>query len=335
MGVTIGDVARLAGVGRGTVSRVLNDRPNVDPATRARVVAAIEALDYVPSPTARRLSLGRTQTVAVVVPYLATPSVVERLRGIESTLVAAGFDMIVFNIETVERRDTVLRELPRRERVDGLIVVSIRPRPDEVRRIAAAGLPTVLLDAEHRGLPRIVVDDIAGGGLAARHVIDLGHRRIAFLGDPPRLPLGFSSSRLRLRGVRNEVALAGLELPPERVATGEHGRRVAAELTGDLLRTAKPPTAVICASDTQALGALEAAASLGFEVPGELSIMGYDDIELAEYVGLSTVHQPLRETGVRAAERLLAIIGGSREGPRREAMTVEVVARRTTAPPGS
>ncbi len=135
LGVTIGDVARRAGVGRGTVSRVLNERANVDPATRARVLAAIQDLDYVPSPTARRLSLGRTQTVAVILPFLTRPSTVERLRGIEFALGSANYDMIVFNIETVERRDVVFRDLPRSERVDGLIIVSLSPHLHEVERI--------------------------------------------------------------------------------------------------------------------------------------------------------------------------------------------------------
>ena len=123
MGVTISDVARLAGVGRGTVSRVLNDRANVDPRTRARVLEAIAALDFVPSPTARRLSIRRTQTIAVILPFLTSPSAVERLRGVEDALVLGSYDMIVFNVETVERRAAVFRDLPRRERVDGLIII--------------------------------------------------------------------------------------------------------------------------------------------------------------------------------------------------------------------
>ncbi len=202
MGVTIADVARLAGVGRGTVSRVLNDRANVDPQTRARVMAAIQELDFVPSHTARRLSLGRTQTVAVILPFLTRPSAVERLRGIEFALVQAGYDLIVFNVETVQRRDSVFQDLPRAERVDGLIIVSLSPHEIELERIRRSGLPTVLVDAHHRSLPRVVADDVGGGRIATEHLIALGHRRIGFIGDIPRVPLAFTSSRLRLAGVR-------------------------------------------------------------------------------------------------------------------------------------
>lgn len=341
---TIADVARRAGVGRGTVSRVINDRPNVDPATRERVRAAIAALDYVPSPTARRLSLGRTQTIGVVVPYMTTPSVVERLRGIDAALVVAGYDMIVFNIETVERRDVVLRDVPRRERVDGLLIVSVRPNPAELARIAAAGLPVVLIDCEQAGVPSVVVDDVAGGRLATEHLIGLGHRRIAFLGDPPRLPLGFVASQRRLEGTIEALKAAGIALPPSRVASGEHGRDSAAALTRRLMAEAEPPTAIVCASDTQAVGAIEALRAAGRHVPGDVSIVGYDDVELAGYLDLTTIRQPLAETGRRAVERLLAAIdrspaarsaeaAGPATGDESEILPVMLVVRGSTGPP--
>lgn len=335
MGVTIADVARLAGVGRGTVSRVLNERANVDPATRARVLAAIKELDFVPSPTARRLSLRRTQTVAVILPFLTRPSAVERLRGIEFALVQAGYDLIVFNVETVERRDAVFRDLPRPERVDGLIIVSLSPHESELERIQRSGLPTVLVDAHHRALPRVVADDVLGGRMATNHLISLGHRRIGFIGDIPRTPLAFISSRLRLMGVRRALAVAELPLPARLVAIGDHSRRRAAELARRMLTHGHPPTAIVCASDTQAAGVLEAAAALGLAVPGDLSVTGYDDLELADHLGLTTIRQPLFESGVRAVQRLLVGLDGAPMPPAREVQDLALVVRRTTAPPGA
>jgi len=332
VGVTIGDVARLAGVGRGTVSRVLNERANVDPATRARVLAAIEDLDYVPSPTARRLSLGRTQTVAVILPFLTRPSTVERLRGIEFALASATYDLIVFNVETVERRDVVFRDLPRSERVDGLIVVSLSPHMDEVERIKRSGLPTVLVDAHHRGFPRVVADDVRGGRLATDHLIGLGHRRIGFIGDIPRVPLAFISSRLRLAGFRRAMRDAGLEAPAGLIAVGAHSRHRASELAQRMLTRDRPPTAIVCASDTQAAGVLEAAAALGCSVPGDVSITGYDDLELADHLHLTTVRQPLFESGVRAVQRLLIGIDDRPMTPLREVQEIRLVVRRSTAP---
>ncbi len=334
MGVTIGDVARLAGVGRGTVSRVLNDRANVDPATRERVLAAIRELDFVPSRTARRLSLRRTQTVAVIIPYLARPSAVERFRGIEEALSDVSYDPIVFNIETAERREAVFRDLPRPERIDGLIIVSLSPHESELARIERAGLPTVLVDAHHRALPRVVGNDVLGGRLAAQHVIRLGHRRIAFVGDHNRTEMAFTSSRLRLTGVRSALKAAGLKLPQALVGTGEHSRRRASELATRMLTSPGSPTAIVCASDTQAAGVLEAAAALGLRVPQDLSVTGYDDLELADHLGLTTIHQPLFESGVRAVERLLRLLDGVATEPLREVQDLSLVRRRSTAPPG-
>lgn len=333
MAVTISDVARLAGVGRGTVSRVLNDRANVDPATRARVLAAIKSLDFVPSQTARSLSLGRTRTVAVILPFLTRPSAVERLRGIELTLASAGYDLIVYNVETVERRDAVFHDLPRPERVDGLIIVSLSPHVTELERLERSGLPTILVDAHHRALPRVVADDVLGGRLAAQHMIGLGHRRIAFIGDIPRTPLAFTSSRLRLTGVRRAVATAGLRLPASLVAIGDHSRRRAAELATRMLTSSLPPTGIVCASDTQAAGVLEAAGHLGLTVPGDLSVTGYDDLDLADHLGLTTIHQPLFESGVRAVQRLLRMLDGGPPEPAREVQEIRLVVRRSTAPP--
>lgn len=330
MPVTIVDVARRAAVGRGTVSRVLNDRPNVDPATRARVHAVIAELGFTPSTVARRLSLGRSQTIGVVVPFLTRPSVVERLRGIESALADASLDMIVFNVETVARRDAVLQELTRRERIDGLVLLSLAPREDELARMRKAGLPIVLIDAHNRYLPRVVVDDDGGGFMAARHLLELGHTRIGFVGDAPQPDFGFSSSRLRLRGAERALRSAGLAIPEEHVALGEHSRSRARELAVDLLRSERRPSALIAASDTQALGILEAATELGLRVPEDVAVIGYDDIEAADHLGLSTIRQPLVETGRRAVARLLELIGGAPRSTLREVLPAALVIRRTT-----
>jgi DNA-binding LacI/PurR family transcriptional regulator len=329
---TIRDVARRAGVGRGTVSRVLNDSSRVDPATRRRVLAAISELDFTPSLLGRRFSLGRTLTVGVVVYFLTRPAVVERLRGIEFALASTPYDLTVFNVETVDRRDAVMRDLFRSGRIDGVIVVSFSPRDQDVLRIRQSAVPTVLIDAYHRGLPRIVVDDVAGGKLAVQHLLDLGHRRIAFLGDMPRGPFGFSSSRLRHQGVRKRLRDAGLSLPEAYVRVGEHSRPLAREFAGELLSLPVPPTAIVCASDTQALGALAAARELGRRVPEDVSIVGYDDIEIAGLLGLTTVRQPLFESGVRGSQWLLELMDGTRPSDLREGLDLELVIRTSTGP---
>jgi DNA-binding LacI/PurR family transcriptional regulator len=332
MPATIGDVARLAGVGRGTVSRVLNDRPNVDPATRERVQRAIAELDFVPSLTARRLSLGRTNTIMVVGPFLTRPSAVERLSGIQAALSATSLDAVSTSVETTERRVAVIRDASRPERADGLILIHIAPSTIELERILAAGIPCVLVDAHHRRLPRVVVDDVDGGQLAARHLLDLGHKRIGFIGEVPLAEFGFSSTRLRLRGVVRVLRSAGIAIPDEHVIRGEHNREGARLSALALLAGERPPTAIIAASDTEAMGVLEAARIRGLRVPEDLSVIGYDDIDVADFIGLTTIRQPLFRTGTRAVERLLGIIAGDDPRPLREVLPVELVVRSTTGP---
>lgn len=335
MAATIRDVARLAGVSRGTVSRVINNQPRVDPETRVRVLQAIADLDFSPSTLARRLSMGKTLSVAVVVPFITRASVVERLRGIEGALSTTDYDLVVFNVETSQRHDSVLRDLTRGERVDGMILVGIRPDEATVSAIDRSGLPTVLIDAHHPRFSRVITNDIEGGRTAVRHLLELGHRRIAFLGDTPPIAWNYPASRLRFRGVRMALRAAGMELPAAYIVMSDPGRSRARELTRDLLRTSTPPTAIICASDLQAIGAHEAARDLGIDVPERLSIVGYDDLDIAGFLGLTTIRQPLFESGVEGVRLLLDQIASGARRPVREVLEVDLVARSTTAPPPS
>lgn len=330
---TIRDVARLAAVSRGTVSRVLNDSPRVDPGTRQRVLDAIAELDYVPSAIARGLSTGRTGAIGVIVPFLTRPSVVERLRGVGAALAHTPYDLVVFNIETPERRETVVRLLARRDRVDGLIILSLSPHPGELAQIDRTGIPTILVDGHHRSFSRVVVDDVAGGRLAASHLLELGHRRIGFLGDDPLTRFKFSPSRLRRIGVAGALRSAGLELRPEYVRTGGFPRETARRAGAELLALTPPPTAIVCGSDVEALGVLEAARLASIPVPGRLSVIGYDDIEIAGDLGLTTIRQPLFESGRRGVALLLAAMSGAEGRPVREQLPVELVVRATTGPP--
>lgn len=335
MGSTIRDVARAAGVGLGTVSRVLNGSPMVSPATRRRVLEVIAELQYTPSEIARSFSSGRTLTVATIAPFFTRPSVVERLRGIEVTLAASGYNLVVFNVETVARRDACLRDVPRRDRADGVIIISLAPHPQEADALRASGVPVVLVDAMGGALPHILIDDVAGGALAARHLIELGHRRIAFVGDPLEDPLtfNFTSSRHRFEGFKQALCAAGIAARPDYLRHGVHGRYEARVLGRELLQLPEPPSAIFAASDTQAMGVLEAARDLGVAVPAQLSLIGFDDIDVAEYLGLSTVRQPLFESGARGAELLLALIAGEAHPAAPEHLPVELVARTTTGRP--
>jgi DNA-binding LacI/PurR family transcriptional regulator len=338
MTATIRDVARRAGVGLGTVSRVINGNPQVSAATRERVMMAIAALNFVPNPTARRLSLGKTLTIAAIVPWFTRPAEIERLRGVENVLVESDYDLVLYNVETPERRDTYFRNIPRSERADGVLIVSLSPRDDDIEQVAHSTVPIVLIDANHYSLTalnRVITDDVAGGQLATDYLIRLGHRRIGYISDFIETPFNFTSSRDRLLGYQQALAAAGIPFRADYHRQGEHGRFEARRLANAMLQQSDRPTAIFAASDTQALGVMEAAQDCGLRVPEDLSIIGYDDIEIAEYAGLTTVRQLLYESGKRGVELLLAVLEDPSADPICEVMPTELIIRRTTTAPCS
>lgn len=331
---TIRDVAKAAGVGVGTVSRVLNNSEAVSEATRRKVLAAIDELDYSPNLAARRLSTGRTMTIGVILPFFTNPSYVERLRGVESVLAPSDYDLVLFNAETAVRRDAFFRDLSRRERVDGLLVISHTPSNQDVERFLRSAVPVVLIDARHPELSRVVVDDVMGGYQATRHLIDLGHRKIGFISDFLESELNVISVGDRYLGYMQALEEADISFRPAYHRQGPHNRHAARALTHELLSLAEPPTAIFAYSDTQALGVLEAARERGLDVPQKLSVVGFDDMEAAEYWRLTTIHQPLFELGLCGCELLLEeMAAGSRPEPQELVLPTELVVRSTTAPP--
>jgi len=330
---TIRDVAEKAGVGLATVSRVINNSPKVSNTTRVKVLDAINELNFVPNPSARRLSLGKTLTISVIAPFFTRPSITERLRGIEVTLVDSEYDMILYNVETVNRRDECIHDIIRSERTDGVIIISLSPRDEDLPFLINADVPVVLIDANHPSLSqmnRVIVDDIEGGRKATQHLVDIGHRKIAFLGDKFDNPFNFTSSRYRYEGYYQVLTESGLELYPDYVFESEHGRYQAYEIACEMLSYPTPPTAVFAASDTQAMGVLQAARDLNVNIPGDLAVIGYDDLEIAEYLGLSTIRQLLFESGQRGVELLLEAIQLKPTPPICEVLPTELIIRETT-----
>ncbi len=327
---SIRDVALHAGVAVGTVSRVLNDAPGVATETRARVENAIRHLDYRPNRQARALSTGRTHTVGALVPFFTHPSAVRRLQGVVEVLETSAYDLVLFNVGTASQRSRHFGRTGVADRVDGLLLVSLAPTDDEVAHFSSAGVVTVLVDCEHPALPRVLTDDVEGGRLATQHLMDLGHRRIGFIGDGADPAGRFVASPRRRAGWARTLAAAGLPAPPELERSARHSQadgRAAAEALLDL---SEPPTAIFAASDTQALGVLAAAADRGLDVPGDLAVVGFDDLEIAAHVGLTTVRQPLHDSGVRGARLLLGALNDVPGPPAVARLGLELVARRTT-----
>ncbi|MGC9349447.1 MAG: LacI family DNA-binding transcriptional regulator, partial [Anaerolineae bacterium] len=307
-GVTIRDVAKAAGVSPGTVSRAINNSPLVKPETQERIMQVVEELGYRPHLGARRLSTGKTLTIKVFVPFFTRPSVSERLNGVVNALSESDYDLVIHNVATPEQRESCFEMLPRHDEADGALVISLTPTDEEAERLKEAEVPFTFIDVHRPDLTmysQIYVDDVAGGRRATEHLLALGHERIGFVGDRVDNPFHFTSSRDRHIGYEQALTEAGIAPRPGYYVEDEHGRIEAWRQAREMLAQPTPPTAIVAASDTQAVGVLQAAAELDLDVPGGLSVVGYDDIELAEIMGLTTVRQLLFESGQRGVALLL------------------------------
>lgn len=335
--VTIRDVAREAGVSPGTVSRALNRSGLVKKETRERILEVVEALDYRPNIIARRLSTGRTLTLKVFVPYFTRPSVNERLNGVVSAMADTEYDLIIHNVATPEQRQTCFETLPRPDEVDGALIISLTPTGEEIEALSQSEVPIVFVDVNQPDLAmfsQVCVDDVAGGRAATEYLTALGHVRIGFIGDEVNDVFHFTSSEDRHLGYVQALEAADIPVRDAYYSEDTHGRKHARAQAAALLRLPEPPTAIFAASDIQAVGALQAAEDLGLGVPEDLSVIGYDDIELAEIMQLSTMRQLLQRSGQLGVELLLDQLQDPATAPVHRTLPTTLVTRKTTdAPP--
>ncbi|MDN3357358.1 LacI family DNA-binding transcriptional regulator [Actinomadura sp. DC4] len=309
---TIRDVAAEAGVSVSTVSLVLNSPDRVREPTRRKVLAAVEALGFVPKAEAvarARRGVGR---VGVLAPYTSYPSAARRLAGVLEAVAHRPVEVVVFDQESAARTPSpLLASLPVTGRLDGIIIVS---RPLEV----APRLPTALVDVRHPGLDSVYTDDAFGGRLAAEHLLRRGHRRFGFLGEAQESDRYVSPAQKRLAGYRTALAGAALDVR----LTGDALTGARALLTG-----ADRPTAVFASDDTLAAGVVRAAHELGLSVPADVSVVGFDDGPLAEALGLTTVRQPLEESGRTGMELLLQRLERPGAAAREVTLGLELIMR--------
>jgi len=330
MGATIRDVARAAGVGQATVSRVLNSSGYVHPDTRARVLQAAADLGFVPSQTARSLVRKSTATVGLIIPDITNPFFPAITRGVEDAASASGYTVFLCNTDNdpaMEAQD--VRKL-RERRVDGVIFVGATDRRDLMATLVAEGVPVVVTDRQVADLDvdMVLVDNRAGALLACRHLIGLGHSRIAHAAGH----LATRTGQDRLAGYREALAEAGIAPDEGLVYTGDFTLESGYQAAEVLLGRTPRPTAIFCGNDLVALGVLRAAEAAGLAVPDDLSIVGFDDILLAALVrpALTTVRQPAYSMGELAMRMLLDRIAGETGGSRRHLFQPELVVRSTT-----
>jgi len=305
---TIYDVARHAGVSITTVSRILNDSDKVKSETQKRVLASIDSLGFVPKAEARARALQRNGRIGVITPFLTAPSFIQRLRGIATALSPKNFEMVIYTIDSTERLQRYLSTLPLTGNLDGLIVLSLHVSDAEANHLIEHKLPTVLVEFPHPRLNCVEIDDVEGGHMAASYLLRKGHRRIAFLGDTDLPEYAIHPVSLRLSGFRQGLKEAGIDLPDELVHLAPYTEEQTRQAAVELLNTSSPPTAVFAATDFQALSLIKVARQLGVKIPDELAVIGFDDLDMAEYMDLTTIRQHLDESGRLAIEIILSHI---------------------------
>ncbi len=338
MAVTIYDVARAAGVGVGTVSRVLNKSEAVKDTTREKVLSAIDRLNYAPDPIARTMITRRTGVLGVLIPFVTRAFSVEVLRGLVNSATNSDYELVIYNVEDNEQRTKYFNLLLKRRRVDGLILFSLPPDEEATPLFVKSGLPIVLIDAYSPFFTSLVVNNMEGAYMAVNSLIQKGHRRIGFINGIVEGNFKFNQANDRLIGLHRAFGEAGIMFDPQLMMATEWDRAGGRAAALQFLNLPEPPTAIFAASDVQAIGVLEAARSLKLEVPNDLSVMGFDGVELSEIMELSTVQQPMHKMGELGIAKLLEQIESEQMSPSQikapELIRLDtwLVERRTTAP---
>jgi LacI family repressor for deo operon, udp, cdd, tsx, nupC, and nupG len=329
----IKEVARLASVSTATVSRALTSPHRVSPGTRARVMDAVAKVGYVPNPAARSLRSRKSHMVLVVVPDLANIFFSQVLRGIEEELFAAGYGMIVGDLNGSIEKEQHFAAFAAGGQVDGVLLLNghqLRQSAEPGAAPVDFGVPVVAMceAIEGASVPQIEVDNRAGARRMTEYLAELGHRAIGYVSGPAANVL----EKERFAGFREGLAKAGGIFDAAFVWQGDYKLDSGVAVARRIVASARRPTAVFCSNDEMAIGLIRGLASAGLRVPEDMSVAGFDDIEFAEMAGppLTTIRQPRRELGRNGASALLELLHGRTPSPRIRLRT-ELIIRASTA----
>ncbi|XVV00532.1 LacI family DNA-binding transcriptional regulator [Actinosynnema sp. CA-248983] len=329
-GATISQLAELAGVSVATISKVVNGHPDVAPETRATVEGVIRAHGY-----RRKRRATRSQLVEVVLHAITGDYATEILNGAAQVAAAHGLAVVVSELHGRHTPDRDWIEGVLARRPAGVVAVFSGPTPSQQDRLRSRGIPLVLVDPTDepdRGVWSVGASNWSGGLSATRHLLELGHRRIATITGPFRT----LSGRARLDGYRAALDNAGVKVDPALIREGDFQIADGREHTRDLLRLPDPPTAIVACNDGTALGVYQAAHAAGLRIPADLSVVGFDDIPSSREMipPLTTVRQPLRDMAAAATEAVLALSRDELPRQSRLVLATDLVVRASTAPPG-
>jgi DNA-binding LacI/PurR family transcriptional regulator len=327
---TIYDVAKKAGVSVSTVSRAVNTPHLVQEKTRQKVMRAVEQLKFVPKAEASVLARKHVGSIGVLLPFFTSPSFVQRMRGVASALSATKFEFVVYTVGSRAQLDEYLDILPLWHRLDGLIVMSMPLSDAQQRHLQSHSLEIVCVEFTQAHFPSIEIDNHEGGRMAARHLVARGRRRCAYVGEVGVPEHIVHLSDLRLEGFRQGLNEEGLALPDEYVNREPYSREGVMRQAEALLNRSAPPEAIFAYSDLHAAEILRAARAKGIRVPEDLSIVGFDGTDMADFLGLTTIDQRLDESGRIAAEMLMSRISDRGRPPQNTRLQLNLIERGTT-----
>lgn len=309
MPVSIKDIAKVANVSFSTVSRALADSPRVKPETRERIRKLAAEMGYTPSAAARSLVTQRTKAIGVVATTMTDVFQAEVVQAIEETAIGRDHSVILTQSGFASEREMIEIQALRERRVDGIILISVRAGGVYAAVLQGTGIPLVFINARQTDYGHSVRVDSLGGSLAAvQHLLDLGHKRIAYITGPDE----DWDNIERQAGYQQSLESRGLTVDPALIVKGDSRPERGIRAMQQLLSLRRPPTAVFCYNDVTALGAIRAVHSAGLRIPENVSIVGFDDIDLAPFFEppLTTVAQPIKQLGEKAVEAILAHIDG-------------------------
>lgn len=328
---TIYDVARLAGVSSATVSRVLNEPDRVAAEKRERVQFAIKELNFVPKADAVAKARSSYKKIGVIAPFFTQPSFMERLRGIAAVLSTEHYELVVYSIDTEEDLANYVQMLVNTQRVDGLILLCVSLREEVLDLLRGASFPVCFVENEYDDFDCVVVHNLQGGQKAAEFLCEKkGCTRPGFIGEKSNYAYAVGATEERLRGFKFYCANKGIIIPEEHIWVGDFSAGNLDDGITRFLEQENLPDGIFCSSDVIAARFMRIALSKGISVPGDIRLVGFDNIDLAEYIGLTSVNQNLEESGKMAARLVLDRIKDSERGTVVMKVPLAVVAREST-----
>jgi len=327
--VTIYDVARDAGVSIATVSRVLNSPEQVSKEKRDTVLKSIDLLGFVPKEVARDRARKEIGRIGIITPFFTVMSFVQRLRGIARAFVDTHYDLAIYPVDSLLRLEGYYTTLPYSRSLDGIIVIALPMENEFADRMLQSQIPTILIENRVPGFSSIEIDDRLGGRMAAEYLLDKGHTRCAYVGDAVLPEYSLRPEDKRLEAFKNTLSQRDLPFPEEYVKLTVFPPEEDTQIH-ELFEMDEPPTAIFAASDNLAMQVLKIARKKGVQIPEDVSLIGFDNIDLSEYLDLTTINQSLDDSGKLAAEQLIAQMSDESRPIQNTFLQLEIIERGTT-----